>query len=91
MSQPVAVLQITWKQRKYGACVALKGMPDSHICFAPEIANGTSVGCPSTCEMRVLRLQVYRASGPKWRLIWGFTLLPEWEDYQKNYTGQSQG
>lgn len=29
---------------------------------------------------------VYRASGPKWRLIWGFTLLPEWQDYQKNYT-----
>lgn len=31
--------------------------------------------------------QVYRATGPKWRLVWGFTLLPEYQEYRKNYSG----
>ena len=31
--------------------------------------------------------QVYRGSGPKWRLAWGFTLLPEWQDYKRQYKG----
>ncbi len=33
--------------------------------------------------------QVYRASGPKWRLVWGFTLLPEWQEYRQKYSGGS--
>ena len=31
--------------------------------------------------------QVYRASGPKWRLVWGFTLLSEWQEYKNAYKG----
>ncbi|KAL4430961.1 hypothetical protein ABPG75_006217 [Micractinium tetrahymenae] len=28
---------------------------------------------------------VYQASGPKWRLAYRFTLLPEWEQYRERY------
>lgn len=28
---------------------------------------------------------MYRATGPKWRLVWGLTLQPEWQEIKAQY------